>query len=613
MSIKVKINNDWVDTNIQAVRGVNHVNSEDVYTKQESNALFSGKISKTDIVQSTGTSTTSVMSQKAVTENINNLKEDIFGFDKEIYGAGSDIARTEYFSLEPNTKYIVSLDNNTWEHPQLTSGYDLFSLTYLVDGVSTYLIRVQMEGIPPKEFTIVTPANADNNLYRFGFRGNVGVTLKINISRYDDLKENVENVENIEKILDIGNVEKQVIQSLKYDNALHGYYKDSLYNFNTSTIFFSFLIDVKGGTNITISNKVGKTNCRVFNKEGEEILNQGEAYYNDIENGTFLLPQNAVKFSLVFNVNYWGGAIIVSNSTIVKDSTTINSIRKPRLTDVQKNNILQLISDYYTLRDNFTYDTTVIRASYANSNIVTGGKVRICCNTFVQHILMGRKPTFAINPSQYTNVIEKAFDGFYFRFPMAKYCAYKTRKPLTVGDTDTNAYFGYTKKAVGSFSYTTKQGSSNYAGSQQYLNFSNAADLAYELWNMGLEISRQEAEVGDIIFYKDQVMQNTSLFAETNFREITHVAIIIDVNYKGEGFLRVAHSAFDDGAYIKGDARGTWTEADGVSDQTIFISSVNDEIPYWSCKMGDYERRIAMIARNPMAVISGNVPDSIVN
>ena len=62
MSIKVKINNDWVDTNIQAVRGVNRVNSEDVYTKQESDALLSGKVSKSDIVQSTGTSTTAVMS-----------------------------------------------------------------------------------------------------------------------------------------------------------------------------------------------------------------------------------------------------------------------------------------------------------------------------------------------------------------------------------------------------------------------------------------------------------------------------------------------------------------------------------------------------------------------
>lgn len=39
----------------------------DAYTKAESDALFSGKVNKTDIVQSTGTSTTAVMSQKAST------------------------------------------------------------------------------------------------------------------------------------------------------------------------------------------------------------------------------------------------------------------------------------------------------------------------------------------------------------------------------------------------------------------------------------------------------------------------------------------------------------------------------------------------------------------
>lgn len=39
----------------------------DAYTKTESDALLSGKVSKTDIVQSTGTSTTAVMSQKAST------------------------------------------------------------------------------------------------------------------------------------------------------------------------------------------------------------------------------------------------------------------------------------------------------------------------------------------------------------------------------------------------------------------------------------------------------------------------------------------------------------------------------------------------------------------
>ena len=125
MSIKIKLNNDWVDTNIKAVRGVNHVNSEDVYTKeetekkfatktevqtqinnsitkenientieawleednestngevytkQESDALFSGKVSKTDIVQSTGTSTTSVMSQKAVSNIVDTIRDQV--------------------------------------------------------------------------------------------------------------------------------------------------------------------------------------------------------------------------------------------------------------------------------------------------------------------------------------------------------------------------------------------------------------------------------------------------------------------------------------------------------------------------------------------------------
>lgn len=134
MSIKVKINNDWVDTNIKAVRGVNRVNSEDVYTKeetekkfatktevqtqinnsitkenientieawleednestngevytkQESDALFSGKVSKTDITQSTGTSETAVMSQKAVSDIVDELEEEVSQLGLEVNG-----------------------------------------------------------------------------------------------------------------------------------------------------------------------------------------------------------------------------------------------------------------------------------------------------------------------------------------------------------------------------------------------------------------------------------------------------------------------------------------------------------------------------------------------
>lgn len=150
MSIKVKINNGWVDTNIQAVRGINRVNSEDaytkeeiekkfatktevqtqinnsitkenientieawleednestngeVYTKQESDALFSGKVNKTDIVQSTGESTTAVMSQKAISDALSNsefalLYELGFSDLRHFYASRVDVDTSTYY------------------------------------------------------------------------------------------------------------------------------------------------------------------------------------------------------------------------------------------------------------------------------------------------------------------------------------------------------------------------------------------------------------------------------------------------------------------------------------------------------------------------------------
>lgn len=79
MSIKVKINNDWVDTNIQAVRGVNHVNSEDVYTKEETEKKFA---TKTEVQTQINNSITK--------ENIENtieawLEEDNESTNGEVY------------------------------------------------------------------------------------------------------------------------------------------------------------------------------------------------------------------------------------------------------------------------------------------------------------------------------------------------------------------------------------------------------------------------------------------------------------------------------------------------------------------------------------------------
>ena len=67
MSIKVKINNDWVDTNIKAVRGVNHVNSEDVYTKEETEKKFA---TKTEVQTQINNSITK--------ENIENIIGEVY-------------------------------------------------------------------------------------------------------------------------------------------------------------------------------------------------------------------------------------------------------------------------------------------------------------------------------------------------------------------------------------------------------------------------------------------------------------------------------------------------------------------------------------------------------
>ena len=61
------------------------INADDYYTKsmsdsryydkQATDTLLADKVRKRDIVQSTGTSTTSVMSQKAVTDIIGNVEQ----------------------------------------------------------------------------------------------------------------------------------------------------------------------------------------------------------------------------------------------------------------------------------------------------------------------------------------------------------------------------------------------------------------------------------------------------------------------------------------------------------------------------------------------------------
>lgn len=193
MSIKVKINNDWVDTNIQAVRGVNHVNSEDVYTKEEtekkfatktevqtqinnsitkenientieawleednestngevytkteSDALLSGKVSKTDIVQSTGTSTTAVMSQKAVSDfediirdQVNNYKPIVIegnvtnAADEEDITSENGLLKLKNRSALNGMGYVILRKGKTFAE-QVTQANTIYEIRYDFD------------------------------------------------------------------------------------------------------------------------------------------------------------------------------------------------------------------------------------------------------------------------------------------------------------------------------------------------------------------------------------------------------------------------------------------------------------------------------------------------
>lgn len=193
MSIKVKINNDWVDTNIKAVRGVDHVNSKDVYTKEEaekkfatktevqtqinnsitkenientieawleednestngevytkteSDALFQGKVSKSDIVQSTGTSTTAVMSQKAVSDfedtirdQVNNYKPIVIegnvtnAADEEDITSENGLLKLKNRSALNGMGYVILRKGKTFAE-QVTKANTIYEIRYDFD------------------------------------------------------------------------------------------------------------------------------------------------------------------------------------------------------------------------------------------------------------------------------------------------------------------------------------------------------------------------------------------------------------------------------------------------------------------------------------------------
>lgn len=124
--------------------------------------------------------------------------------------------------------------------------------------------------------------------------------------------------------------------------------------------------------------------------------------------------------------------------------------------------------------------------------------------------------------------------------------------------------------------------------------FMAAADLAEELYNIGCEVPRRAAEVGDLVFYRGPEYSGMTLETQLNFRNISHVGVITNIDYLGSGRMRTI-------------------EVTSMSDiGTVAYLSLNEEDTNAKTRAGFYENRIVMIARHPHAFgIPTNVPNAI--
>lgn len=116
MSIKVKINNDWVDTNIKAVRGVNHVNSEDAYTKEEIEKKFA---TKTEVQTQIDNSITKENIENIIGEVYTKTESDaLLATKQNVLTAGNGVTITDdVISVDAmpvdNKKFTV------WSNPRI--------------------------------------------------------------------------------------------------------------------------------------------------------------------------------------------------------------------------------------------------------------------------------------------------------------------------------------------------------------------------------------------------------------------------------------------------------------------------------------------------------------
>lgn len=246
----------------------------------------------------------------------------------------------------------------------------------------------------------------------------------------------------------------------------------------------------------------------------------------------------------------------------------------------EKGNVIALATAWKNT--SFKYKETVTRNDYASaSDCFDNGELLMNCSTFVQMIWAGISPD---SFSAYDGSITKAFNwGYWFDFVLRQ-------KAYGLTNSSGN-YFNYSEASKSSSNSYYSENSS-LSLSQVFKDYEYACDMALELYLNGCEIKPSELDVGDLMFFEANHLQDglNDDFEHMAFRRINHVAIVIDKSYNG--YLRFAE--------IQGGASS-------VAFRSLGQSGAGDRV-----RTADLFNRLVMCARHPRAMLgtAGNVPNT---
>lgn len=269
------------------------------------------------------------------------------------------------------------------------------------------------------------------------------------------------------------------------------------------------------------------------------------------------------------------------------------ALRGPVLSASRKEQLLDLIDEYYANRDSIDYDfSQTINGLAGKSTAFKNGKLQLCCNVFAQLIWSGISYDTFADPATYDATIVKAFNwGFYQPYKFRQRAC--GLAPKSGGEI--TGLYGYT--APGSdqtkgYSYNTiYDQNGTLPNSQRFKSWLTAADMAMELSMNGYEIPISSADVGDLLFYEALPFSVTGFYNNT-FRRISHVAIVIG---KNNGFFEVAE-----------------VTSQNNGDDPVIKRSIFSEDDFLAAKSAYMASTIVMAARHPAAFgVGTNVPAKI--